>query len=280
VVKVKLMSHNTHGRFSERYGAWALVLGASEGLGAAFARATAARGMNLVLVARRSDLLERLAEDCRRRFDVEVRCIVDDLSTPGFAEKLHGAISELEVGLVVYNAAFAPVGEFIDVDSADLVRAIDVNIRAPVTIIRTLLPSMVARKRGAVVLMSSLAGNQGGPRIATYAASKAFNKVLAEGLWQELKERGIDVITCCAGAIRTPGYAAAAGGEAPGTLDPEFVAERTIRALGRGPIVIPGFTNRLAAWVMGRLLPRPMAIRIMAASTKNLRQTQGIRTAS
>jgi short-subunit dehydrogenase len=274
------MSHNTHGRFSERYGAWALVLGASEGLGAAFARATAARGMNLVLVARRSDLLERLAEDCRRRFDVEVRCIVDDLSTPGFAEKLHGAISELEVGLVVYNAAFAPVGEFIDVDSADLVRAIDVNIRAPVTIIRTLLPSMVARKRGAVVLMSSLAGNQGGPRIATYAASKAFNKVLAEGLWQELKERGIDVITCCAGAIRTPGYAAAAGGEAPGTLDPEFVAERTIRALGRGPIVIPGFTNRLAAWVMGRLLPRPMAIRIMAASTKNLRQTQGIRTAS
>jgi hypothetical protein len=274
------MSHNTQGRFSERYGAWALVLGASEGLGAAFARATAARGMNLVLVARRSDLLERLAEDCHRRFGVEVRCIVDDLSTPGFAEKLHGAISELEVGLVVYNAAFAPVGEFIDVDTADLVQAIDVNIRAPVTIIRTLLPSMVARKRGAVVLMSSLAGNQGGPRIATYAASKAFNKVLAEGLWQELKERGIDVITCCAGAIRTPGYAAAAGGEVPGTLDPEFVAERTIRALGRGPIVIPGFANRLAAWVMGRLLPRPVAIRIMAASTKNLRQTQGIRTAS
>jgi len=274
------MSNNKHGRFSDRYGAWALVLGASEGLGAAFARTLAARGMNLVLVARRSDLLERLAEDCRRQFGVEVRCLADDIAAIGFAEKLHGATSGLDLGLVVYNAAFAPVGEFIDVDPADLSRAIDVNVRGPVNILRTLLPSMVARKRGAVVLMSSLAGNQGAPGIVAYAASKAFNKVFAEGLWQELKERGIDVIACCAGAIRTPGYAGAAGGDAPGTLDPEFVAERTIRALGRGPIVVPGFVNRLAAWVMGRLLPRPAAIRIMAASTKNLRQTQRTRTES
>jgi uncharacterized protein len=262
------------GRFSDRYGAWALVLGASEGLGAAFTRILADRGMNLVLVARRSDLLERLAEECSRRFGVETRCFADDLAAPGFAEKLYSAISELEVGLVVYNAAYAPVGEFIDVDPADLLQAIQVNVRGPVALLRLLVPPMAARKRGAVVLMSSLAGNQGTPRIATYAASKAFNRVLAEGLWHELKERGIDVIACCAGAIRTPGYARTAGRDAPGTLDAEYVAERAIRALGRGPVAVPGLVNQLAAWVLGRLMPRPTAIRIMAGSTAGLQQTQ------
>jgi short-subunit dehydrogenase len=120
------------------------------------------------------------------------------------------------------------------------------------------------------VLMSSMAGNQGTARIAAYAASKAFNRVLAEGLWEELAPRGIDVIACCAGAVRTPGYANTAGRDAPGTLDADRVAERTLAALGRGPIVIPGFVNRLAAALMGRILPRRAAIRIMAGTTRRL----------
>ena len=100
------------------------------------------------------------------------------------------------------------------------------NIRAPVTLVRGLLPGMIARGRGGVILMTSLAGNQGSPYIATYAASKAFNRVLAEGLWYELKDKGVDVLACCAGAVRTPGYSgAAAGKDAPGTLDPEEVVE-------------------------------------------------------
>jgi short-subunit dehydrogenase len=262
------------GEFPDRYGGWAVVAGASVGLGAAFARAVASRGMNLLLVARRMSLLESLAEDFRRQFNVEVRCLECDLGTPGFVEILQRAVSELDVGLAVYNAAYAPVGEFVAMDPADLSRVVDVNVRGPVALLRALLPAMVARKRGAVILMSSLAGNQGTPTIATYAASKAFNKVLAEGLWHELKGQGIDVIACCAGAVRTPGYASAAGGEAPGALDPDIVAERTIRALGRGPLVIPGFVNQLASWIMVRLLPRRAAIGIMALSTDNLNRTQ------
>jgi hypothetical protein len=262
------------GRFPDRYGAWALVAGASQGLGAEFARALAGRGMNLVLAARRKALLERLAEDLRASFSVEVRCLDGDLAAPGCAEELHAATSGLDVGLLVYNAAHSPVGDFAAADYADLMRVVDVNVRGPVALLRAFLPSMVARRRGAVVLMSSLAGNQGAPRIAAYAASKAFNRVLAEGLWHELKGHGIDVIACCAGAIRTPGYADAAGKDAPGTLDPGFVAERTLRALGHGPLVIPGFVNLAAYSIMSRLLPRRAAIGIMAGSTSNLAQAK------
>jgi short-subunit dehydrogenase len=258
--------------FPDRYGPWALILGASEGLGAAFAQALAGRGMNLLLVARRGELLARLADSCRQRFGVEALCLAADLAAPGFTERLQAAAEGLELGVVVYNAAYAPVGGFLSVEAEDLSRVIEVNVRAPVLILRSLLPSMAARGRGAVILMSSLASGQGTPRIATYAASKAFNRILAEGLWFELKDSGIDAIACCAGAIRTPGYASAGGREAPGARDPAFVAERAIRSLGHGPIAIPGFVNAAAAWVMGRLLPRRAAIGLMAGSTSGLRQ--------
>jgi short-subunit dehydrogenase len=119
--------------------------------------------------------------------------------------------------------------------------------------------------------MTSLAGNQGSPYISAYAASKAFNRVLAEGLWYELKGAGVDVLACCAGAVRTPGYSGAAAGEdAPGTLGPSQVVEQALRALGRKPVVIPGRLNRVANAFMTRLLPRRRAIAIMAANTEGL----------
>lgn len=260
--------------FGERYGPWALVAGASEGLGAAYARALAERGMNLVLVARRKALLDELAQDLRGTSGVEVRCCDGDLAVPGFLESLQAECSSLDVGLVVCNATQAPVGEFASADVDDLMRVVDVNVRAPVVLLRAFLPPMTSRGRGAVVLMTSLAGNQGAPRIAAYAASKAFTRVLAEGLWHELDPRGIDVVACCAGAVRTPGYEMAAGKDAPGTLDPEEVVEQALRALGRGPVVIPGFVNRVAGALMTRLLPRRAAISIMAGSTSSLVPTQ------
>jgi short-subunit dehydrogenase len=262
-------------RFRNRYGSWALVAGASEGLGAAYAKALAGRGMNLVLAARRIAPLESLAQDLRGRFGVEVRPISGDLAEATFLERLGRELSALEVGVLVYNAAYAPVGDFAEADPADLMRVVDVNVRAPVALLGAVLPRMAARGRGAVVLMSSLAGDQGSPRLAAYAASKAFNRVLAEGLWRELRGGGIDALACCAGAVRTPGYANASGKEAPGTLDPEFVAERTLRALGRGPLAIPGLLNLVAFWLTGRVLSKRAAIGIMARSTRDLARPAG-----
>jgi uncharacterized protein len=267
-------------RFPDRYGPWALVAGASEGIGLAFAQALAQRGLNVVLIARRRALLDAHAEELHRRFGIEVRCLELDLGVPDLAERLSKAIADVDVGLLVYNAAYSPIGEFVTVDLAALQNVVDVNVRGPVTLARALLPSMIARGRGAVLLMSSLAGNQGTPKIAAYAASKAFNTILAEGLWHELKAKGIDVIACCAGAVRTPGYAAAAGKDAFGTLDADVVVERALSALGGGPRVIPGVANRIANWVMSRLLPRRTAIAIMAGSTKDLSQGEAEKASS
>ncbi|MEX1362043.1 MAG: SDR family NAD(P)-dependent oxidoreductase, partial [Nannocystaceae bacterium] len=241
------------------------------GLGAAFATGLAQRGMSLVLLARRRDALERVAEALRSDYGVEVRPVVCDLGRPGLADVLRKATALLDVGVAVYNAALAPVGDFVAQDPEVLRSVVDVNVHGPVTFARTLTAPMVARGRGALVLMSSLAGMQGTPRLATYAASKAFNIVLAESLWAELRPHGVQVVVSCAGAIRTPGYADASGRDAPGTLDAADVAERTLAAMDRGPRVIPGFVNRLAALLLGRLLPRRLSITVMGANTKDLR---------
>jgi short-subunit dehydrogenase len=256
--------------FQSKYGPWAIVAGASVGLGAAFAGALAARGLNLILLARRADKLDEVASQLQATAGVEVRTEALDLARPDIADALERVVAGVEVGLGVYNAAFAPVGAIVERPLEDLTRVVDVSVRAPLVFARTLAPAMVARGRGGLVLMSSLAGYQGSPRIATYAGAKAFNIVFGESLWAELKPHGVDVVVSAAGAVRTPGYAAATSGDAPGTLDARVVAERTLDALGDGPVVSPGATNRLARFVMGRLLPRRTQIAIMARSTEDL----------
>jgi short-subunit dehydrogenase len=195
---------------------------------------------------------------------------VCDLGREDLGEVLAEIGRGIEIGLAIYNAAHAPVGALLERPVEDLLRVVDVNVRGPLVLARSLAPAMVARGRGGIVLMSSIAGLQGAPRIATYAASKAFGMVLGESLWAELAPRGVDVVVSCAGAIRTPGYRKSAAREAPGTLDPRVVADQTLDALGRGPMVVPGATNRVARFVLGRVLTRRAAIAVMARSTESL----------
>lgn len=256
--------------FSQRYGPWALIAGASEGLGAAFARALAARGMNLVLLARRAALLDELARSLEAAHGVRVRAVACDLASPDLAARLRDETADLEVGVAVYNAAYSSLGALLDRPLDDALRVVDVNVRGPLQLVHALAPAMVARRRGAVVLMSSLAGVAGSPRLAAYAASKAFTTVLGQSLWAELRPHGVDVAVCCAGATRTPNYLATTRVEAPGTLDAEVVAERALAQLGRGPLVVPGAVNKLAAALLGRLLPRGAAVAMMDRSTRSL----------
>jgi len=257
-------------QFRERYGPYALVAGGSIGLGAAFAEAIASRGVNLVLLARNAERLESTAARIREAHGVDVVAIAADLADWDGVKARVSAL-DVEIGLLVYDAAYAPIGAFADTNEDDLALAAAVNIRAPLLLTRLLTPPMIERGRGGVVLMSSLAGGQGSPSIAAYAATKSFNAILAEGLWKEMKPRGVDVLACLAGAISTPGYQAAeAGKAAPGTLPPEAVAEATLTALGRGPVVVPGATNKVGRFVMTRLMSRKAAIGMMAKNTGGL----------
>lgn len=256
--------------FPGQYGAWAVVAGASEGLGAAFAAELAARGMHLVLIARRANLLEELADGLRAEHGVEVRCLALDLADPECPGTVADATTGLELGVLIYNAASVPIGPFLDVAFEDIERAVSVNVRGPVAFVHRLVPGMRERGRGAVVLMSSLAGLQGAPHLATYSASKAFNIMLAEALWDELREQGIDVSVCCSGAVRTPGYDQFLDKDAPGMLAADDVVRRTLDALGKGPRFVPGVVNNFSAQFMSRLLTRKAAIGIIARTTRKL----------
>ena len=251
--------------FAARYGPWAVVAGASQGLGAAFANALAARGVNLILAARRREPLTALAD----RLPTDAVPVVADLATPDGLAMLTSAAANREVGLVVANAAYSPIGSFIRMSPDESQRALDLNCRALLHLAHHFLPAMVERERGGLVIMSSLAGLQGSPPISVYAATKAFGAVLAEGLWAELRGTGVDVVTCVAGAVETPGLAESKAKRAPGTLSPDQVVAAALRGLGRGPRTVPGLAMRLSSAVMSRL-PRRTAIAIISRASRDL----------
>ncbi|MFO0577558.1 MAG: SDR family NAD(P)-dependent oxidoreductase [Polyangia bacterium] len=257
--------------FTKKYGPWAVVAGASEGLGAEFARQLAQRGLNVLLVARRAAVLDEVAASIRAQHGVEVRTAALDLSDPALPDKIRSATAGLEVGLLVYNAAYSTIGEFLSQDLSDELRIVDVNCRGPVILAHVLCQQMAARRRGGVILMSSIAAGQGSPLIATYAATKAFNLIFGEGLWAELSRHGIDVITCRAGATRTPGYERSQprGGDFL-LMDAAPVVRQTLEAIGRSPSLIPGLLNGASAFFMGRILPRRLAVRLLGSATRRM----------
>ncbi len=250
-----------------------MVAGASEGFGAAFAAQLAERGMHLVLIARRGHLLTALAEKLSSKYAVEVRCLALDLADPASAGALAEAVAELDLGVLIYNAARIPLGPFLEAEADAVDGVVDLNVHGPLRLLRALVPGMCDRGRGAVVLVASLSGLVGTPHASVYAASKAFNVVLAEGLWWELRAHGVEVAACLAGAMRTPGYVRSFNRDVPGMLSPDEAARRTLDGLGRAPRIVPGLINRLSAQLMGRLLPRRAAIRLIARNTMHIEVT-------
>ena len=256
--------------FRARYGPWALVTGASEGIGESFARALAARGLDLLLVARRPGPLEELAAGLRTAHGIRVRTAAADVARPDLLAVLDALAGEDEVGLLVHNAAFSALGPFLDRPLADQMQVLDVNCRAPLAMAHHFGRRMATRRRGGIVLMSSLAGGQGCPMVVSYAASKAFEIVLAEGLWDELRPAGVDVLACRAGPTRTPSYEASRPRKKVPMMEPGPVVEEALAALGRKPVVVPGRLNRAVNFVMQRILSRPAAIRFMGNSTRQM----------
>lgn len=257
-----------------KYGDTALIAGASEGIGAAFAAELASQGYNLILVARRMEPLQRQADELEARYKVSTRCLPFDLSDEDAAEKVIASLDGATPGIVVYNAALSHIGSFIEHPLENHYQAARVNMITPMKLVHQLGGKMLDRGKGAVILMSSMAGLQGSGYLATYAATKAFNRVLAESLWYEWREIGVDIMACCAGATATPGYLnsgpAKAGLFAPAVMKPEAVVRECLRKLGRKPSFISGRANRAASFFMQRMLSRKRAIEIMGDNTRKM----------
>ena len=260
--------------FAQRYGPWAVIAGASEGIGASFSRRLAGRGLNLMLFARRAERLEQLASELRSKYGVEIRTQSLDLGAPNLLEALKSATANLDVGLVIYNAAYSPIGRFLDVELEDHFDAIKVNVHGPLVASHYFGRRLAARGRGGLILMSSMSGYQGTAMVANYAATKAYDTILAEGLWYELHEQGVDVLACVAGATLTPSFEQSTD-RTPSSwlahpMRPDEVTEQALQDLGQKPTGVSGRRNRFGATLLGRILPRHAAIRMVSRETEHM----------
>jgi short-subunit dehydrogenase len=260
--------------FAQRYGPWALVAGASEGVGLAYAKAMAERGLNVVLVSRRREPLDSLAAELRRVHAVATRVLPMDLSTDDAADTLVEAVGDLDIGMLMYCAGADPrFADFLagSLDEADaLVRR---NCLTPMRLCHHLAAPMADRGRGGIVLVSSGAALVGARRMVAYAASKAFDMVMAEALWAELHGSGVDVLALVLGVTDTPalrrlladrGNLASAddGTPIPGAVRPEEVVVDALEHLANGPTWFVGDLLREGAKHLGSL-DRSDAARLM-----------------
>lgn len=226
-----------------KYGPWAVIAGGSDGTGAAFARAVAASGINLVLIARRPGPLEAVAEELRRDHGVEVRTLALDLNLADAADKIIAATQDLEVGLYISNAGSEQGGHmFLDTPIATMHELIGRNILTMIAACQHFGRAMRARGRGGIILMGSGAGMGGQPGVAVYSGVKAFVLNLAESLWSELREAGVNVIGIAAPVMETPSLRQSVGAlDIPGIFAPEDVVRNTLQRLPDWPSYIYAF---------------------------------------
>jgi short-subunit dehydrogenase len=255
----------------ERYGEWALITGASAGIGAEFARALAAEGLSCALSARREERLRALAAELEKDHQVATRVVPADLADPAGADALAEAVADLEIAVLVNNAGFGYAGRFEKQDAERLRAMVQVNCAAPVVLTSRVLPGMRDRGRGALILTGSIAGRQPLPLHGVYSATKAFDLLFGEALWVELREQGIDVLVVEPGSTETEFHEIAGEVEHAG-VPPGDVVRVALEALGRQPVVVCGWLDWLRANGAARLLPRPLvayiAKSLVAARTR------------
>jgi hypothetical protein len=259
----------TDAAFKDRYGPVALVTGASSGIGQAFAEVLAAKGLDLVLAARRIDRLETLAGRLAKAHGVRAQAVQVDLAQPAAAQQMLDVTAALDVGLVISNAGFGLKGEHAANDPQAMTDMLMVNCNVPMQLAHGFVPRLRQRGRGGIILTSSIEGLMGCPYSTAYSASKALVNALGEGLWAELQPDGIDVLTLCPGA--TESEAAALQGiditKLQNVMTAEAVARLTLDNIQNGPTFFSSAPYK-ANFDMLLAMPRRQALMVMAQSLK------------
>ncbi|WP_319447921.1 MULTISPECIES: SDR family NAD(P)-dependent oxidoreductase [unclassified Mycobacterium] len=255
--------------FASKYGKWALIAGASEGIGACLADELGARGLDLVLIARNGALLEDVAAGVRARHGVEVRPVVLDLTVPDVGERIAAATADLEVGLVIYNAGASDrTTTFLENELEYSLKQIKLDCIGPVVLAKHFGTAMKDRGRGGIVLVASLACVAGSATLAMYSGVKAFQHNFAEGLWAELQPHGVDVCCTPLGMTYTPALQRMGIEYDPNAqMLSEDVAREIVENIGDGPVHVVGENNRAVASQIWTIDRRALVEMMSAASS-------------
>jgi short-subunit dehydrogenase len=243
--------------FAQKYGPWAVIAGASEGIGASLADQLASRGLDLVLIARNGALLEQVAAGVRERHGVQARALVQDLTDPDVGTRVAEATAGLNVGLMIYNAGASDrTTTFLENEVDYSLKQIKLDCIGPIALAHHFGHAMRERGRGGVVLVASLACLAGSATLAMYSAVKAFQHNFAEGLWAELGPHGVDVCCTPLGITYTPAFQRMGFEYDPQMhMLSEDVAREIIENIGNGPVHVVGENNRAVAsqvWTIDR----------------------------
>ena len=254
--------------FNQQYGPWAVVLGASEGLGEAYADELAIRGVNVVVAARRSEPLHQVADRLRQSHGVDSRVAVLDLAAENMMATLRAVTDDVEVGLVIYNATGHFIGPFVDEPLDHALDQVAINVRGPIAVCQHFARPMLARGHGGCVLMGSGAGVAGTAGLAIYSATKAFILTLAQALHLEWQDQGVDVLGVVAPAMDTPSFRRQYDHDPTSLpnppLPPAQVAREVLDALGAEMEMMPGQAGR-QGYAMLSALPRIEQARMLSA---------------
>jgi short-subunit dehydrogenase len=259
---------------TEQYGPWALIAGGSEGVGAAFARKLAAEGINLVLLARKPEPLQDVTQEIRSNSRAQVRALSLDLTAPDAMDRIKAITSDIEVGLVIYNAgAESAIRDFLDRDLATSERMAALNVLGPMRLSHHFGSMMRERRRGGIILLGAIGGYAGGPGMAMYSASKAFDFIFAEALWYEMRPYNVHVLCLILGATDTPALKRIGmKTDTPGfeAADAVAVAQEGLDHLASGPIWHAAGTAPLGQYL--RTMDRAEAVTKIAESAKAMMQ--------
>lgn len=248
-------------RLRTRYGSWALITGASSGIGKELAERLAEAGFHICLVARRKEALEQLAHTLRLAYRVEAVVVEADLSQQVGIERVLQTTQHLDIGLLVASAGFGTAGLFAESNLEEEQRMLAVNCAALLALTHHFSRVFKARNNGGIILLSSLVAFQGVPYSAHYAATKAYVQSLAEALYHELRPFGVDVLAAAPGPVSS-GFADVANIKMGFTLKPSDVGTPILKALGKTSTVLPGFLSQLLVYSL-RTVPRWAKVRIM-----------------
>lgn len=262
--------------FAARYGRWAIVAGASEGIGACLADELAARGLDLVLIARNGVLLDDVAAGVRARHGVEVRTLVLDLTVDDVAERVADATDGLEVGLLIYNAGASDrTSDFLDNEFDYSLKQIKLDVIGPAALARRLGPAMRDRGRGGIVVVASLACVAGSATLTMYSGVKAFQHNFAEGLWAEMRPHGVDVVCTPLGMTWTPALERmGVARDESAQMTAEDVAREIVEHVGDGPVHVVGEHNRAVASQVWPIERRAL-VEMMSVASKDFASKRG-----